>query len=165
MEIAEIRWKSHFAANGADAEKVHREILRLKQKNQNTVSPKVMVDAARKPTNPMHSLFEWDDSEAAEKYRVSQAQHIMRALQVIYVEAPKQPMRAFEIISKKRPGDSKTVTLYGTSEEACADPDVHARLVADAVRELIAWRNRYQMLNEMRNLVRVIDKVVDELTV
>lgn len=165
MEIQEIRWKSHFSANGADAQKVHREILRIKAANQNTVSPEAMVDAARKPSSSMHKLFEWDDSEAAQRYRVSQAQHIMRALQVVYVEAPKRPMRAFEIVTKKRRGVARTVTLYGTSEEACSDPDVHARLVADAVRELIAWRNRYQMLNEMRNLVRVIDKVVDELTV
>ena len=164
MEVSEVRWKSYFPANGVDAAKAYKEIIRLKEKNNDFVSPELLVESAKKTTSELHPLFNWDDTDAARQYRLSQASHVLRSIEVIYIENPKRPTRAFEIAYRKRSGDPKTVTLYATSEEVAADPDVHARLVAEAVRGLIAWRNRYQALNEMRNLVRIIDKTVEELT-
>jgi tRNA A37 N6-isopentenylltransferase MiaA len=165
MEVENVRWRDRFPSNGVDPVKAYKEILRLKAQNKNSVSPELLVESARDESSTLHPLFNWDDAEAASKYRVQQASTILRAIEVVYIEGPKKPSRAFEIVQNKRRGDTKTVTLYATAEEACADPDVHARLVAEAVRGLIAWRNRYQTLNEMRQLVRIIDKVVDELAV
>jgi hypothetical protein len=163
MEVENVRWRDRFPSNGVDPVKAYQEILRLKAQNNNSVSPELLVESARSADSTLNRLFTWDDTEAARNYRVQQAATILRSIEVIYVSGPKNPMRAFEIVQNKRRGDAKTVTLYATVEEACADPDVHARLVSEAVRGLIAWRNRYQNLNEMRQLVRIIDKVVDEL--
>lgn len=163
MEISEVRWRDRFPSNGVNPVEAYREILRLKSENQNSVSPELLVESAKNIDSALNTLFTWDDTEAARSYRILQAATILRSIEVVYVSGPKNPVRAFEIVQNKRRGDPKTVTLYSTVEEACADPDVHARLVAEAVRGLMAWRNRYQNLNEMRQLVRIIDKVIDEL--
>jgi hypothetical protein len=33
------------------------------------LTEQIVVDAARSPDSPLHSLFEWDDAKAARKYR------------------------------------------------------------------------------------------------
>ena len=41
-----------------------------------------VVDAARDAKSPLHGYFEWDDSKAAEQYRLDQARVLIRTVQV-----------------------------------------------------------------------------------
>ena len=44
--------------------------------------PAAVVDAARDEKSPLHGAFEWDDTEAAQKYRLLQAQSLIRSFKV-----------------------------------------------------------------------------------
>ncbi|BBY37516.1 hypothetical protein MMAN_16500 [Mycobacterium mantenii] len=46
-----------------------RELERLAAEHGDELTEQVVVDAARSPDSPLHSLFEWDDAKAARKYR------------------------------------------------------------------------------------------------
>lgn len=41
-----------------------------------------VVRAARNPESPLHSCFEWDDSKAAEQWRLEQARSLIRSVEV-----------------------------------------------------------------------------------
>jgi len=43
--------------------------------------PADVVNAARSPSSPLHPYFDWDDSSAAEKYRLDQARALIRSVQ------------------------------------------------------------------------------------
>lgn len=61
------------------------------------VTPAAFLDRSRAEDSPTHSLFEWNDSKAAEKYRIEQSRQVIKSLRVIYVDhsGEKVPVRAF----------------------------------------------------------------------
>ena len=61
-----------------------------------TLTPELVVDVARDPEHPLHSRFEWDDSIAAEKWRLEQAGQLLR---VTFRPDPGKPtdLRAFAV--------------------------------------------------------------------
>lgn len=68
-------WKNG-ARISADAQKVGEELEKIEYKDAATV-----LEVARKnKKSELHKCFEWDDSEAAEQYRLLQAGQILRAL-------------------------------------------------------------------------------------
>ncbi len=42
------------------------------------ISPQKVLEAARKPSHPLHAFFTWDDAEAAEKHRIEEAMRMIR---------------------------------------------------------------------------------------
>lgn len=62
-------------------ENVAERLLELERDN-GRLAPADVVDAARDPTSPLHSHFTWDDSEAAEKYRLMQARTLIRTVKL-----------------------------------------------------------------------------------
>lgn len=163
MKIDSIRWKERFPNAGVKVEVAHEEIMRIKNKNGGLVSPDDIVKEAVKKSNPLHRLFTWDDTEAARKFRLSEAGLLLRSIEITYVELPDEPRRAFEVSYKKPPGSTEKQTLYATAQEAAADPDNHARLIAEAVRTLMAWRSRFRYLQELSHLMEKIDETVSSL--
>lgn len=45
--------------------------------------PADVVEAARDTDSPLHSSFEWDDTEAAQKYRLNQARSLIRTVKLM----------------------------------------------------------------------------------
>lgn len=61
---------------------VRDELLKL-QDNRGRITPQAVVDEASNPKHPLHNLFEWDDTEAARKYRLDQARELIRSVDVV----------------------------------------------------------------------------------
>jgi hypothetical protein len=90
-----------------EATKLTREaqqrLLEIAKQNSWTLTPEAVVDDARDPGSPLHASFEWDDSEAARKYRLDQARTVIRAFHIVripseeivrvplFVRDPRQP--------------------------------------------------------------------------
>ena len=54
------------------------ELEALSQRHKNTLTPKTVVNAARDPKSSLHCKFEWNNTKAAEAYRLEQAACIIR---------------------------------------------------------------------------------------
>jgi hypothetical protein len=57
-----------------------------------------VLDAAADPASPLHRYFEWDDGEAAQQYRLAQAEALVRRVRVTLIPAEGGPpikVRAF----------------------------------------------------------------------
>jgi hypothetical protein len=60
------------------------------------VTSEIILNAAMNPKSPLHARFEWDDKEAGHKYRLIQAEQLIRSYQIViggsrvpqYVYAP-----------------------------------------------------------------------------
>ena len=46
------------------------------------ITPEDVVTEAEDVNSPLHHLFEWDDGEAAHRYRLDQARHLIRSVKV-----------------------------------------------------------------------------------
>ena len=73
------------------------------ENRQGRLDPQSVVAAARNKKSPLHKQFEWDDTKAAEKYRLEQARELIRLVRVevvlggvntlspMYIRDPRQP--------------------------------------------------------------------------
>ena len=53
------------------------ELLRIREE-RGKLTPAIVLAEATDPEHPLHDKFEWDDSVAAEKYRLAQAAQLLR---------------------------------------------------------------------------------------
>lgn len=120
--------------------------------------PASVVDAARDEKSPLHGAFEWDDTEAAQKYRLLQAQSLIRSFKV-EIERNGQTLTVpvFVGVSTDRTGD-KADNPYRMLEQVVEKPDLMAVAVRDAIDQLEALRKRYAHLQELADVWAAIDK-------
>lgn len=120
--------------------------------------PAAVVDAARDEKSPLHGAFEWDDTEAAQKYRLLQAQSLIRSFKVkIERNGQTQTVPVFVGVSTDRTGD-KADNPYRMLEQVVEKPDLMAVAVRDALDQLEALRKRYAHLQELADVWAAVDK-------
>ena len=126
------------------------------------LTPKNLLDECRPEGAPLHEVFEWDDGVAAEKYREGQASHIIRCVITVPErkpedEKPKQKP-AFILVSSHKSNDPKKST-YVNTDAALSNADYRQVILKNALRELIAFKNKYARLNELANVFKEIDQL------
>lgn len=116
-----------------------------------------MVDASRPEDAPLHSLFEWNDSVAAEKYREDQARCIIRHVCIMQDDDQQEaePIRAFFQIESDSSDYEPTMVIMNDDEK-------RERLLDIAKRELTAFKNKYRQLTELSKVFAAIDEVTEE---
>lgn len=140
-------WRSGPCVFKADAQKVADEISSIGL----SVKPEEIVDKARDESTELHKCFEWDDTKAAEKYRVYQARQIVCHLIVKEVnnEPQKQEVRFFYKTDSQE--GYKPVSYIMRNE------DEYQKLLDRALSELKAFEKKYSALKELDGLFDVIN--------
>ena len=129
------------------------------------LTPANVVAVARPVESPLHGGFEWDDSAAAEAYRLDQARYILRSIVVVRdADNPKSAIRAFVTVTGDETPADKPQTIYMSIEAALADPVKRDEIVSRARRELDEWRDRYKQIREFSDVFAAIDRVRDKVT-
>lgn len=127
-----------------------RDQLQTIYKTNKELTPRLVVDAARDASHPLHGRFEWDDSIAGEKYRQQQASELIRSVRVRYVEGGEQrDVRAFVAI----PRTDEPASNYMPVEEVAADDFARTLLLKQAERDWKTLRSRYAHLREFFQLI------------
>lgn len=114
------------------------------------LTPPLVVEAARSPQHPLHARFEWDDSIAAEAYRLVQARELIRAVRVGYRTEDGEPRSVREFHSVQR-GDASPA--YEPVNEILEDELATRVLMNSMRREWRALKRRYERFAEFRALV------------
>ena len=147
-------WKDGYRAK-VEAEVAHSVLSDLRRASgKQTVTAQELLDASRAEDAPLHNCFEWDDSVAAEKFRLYQATKIIGSLMVTYIDDhPNQINTRFNInvVPKGQPGE------YVTVEVALNTPAYRKKMLNDALRELQAFREKYHAYCELAEVFAAID--------
>jgi hypothetical protein len=129
-----------------------REELESIYQRRGKLTPALVVAEARNPNHPLHSRFLWNDSLAAEAYRLGQAQTLIRSVRIRYVssaeDAMSQPVRAFTSVKNE-----EGVHVYEPTLAVVADPLRAQMVLNDMRREWRAMRARYENYREFWELV------------
>lgn len=102
-----------------------------------------VVDAARDEECPLHSYFEWDDSEAARLYRVEQARGLIQKVTVRMEKKPEVQHRAFVSV----PSDRKSGGGYRFVKDAVADDEFAAEIRQEIARNVRKWQAEAALLD------------------
>ena len=125
------------------------------EKKHGMVTPKILLDESRRKGAKLHSLFEWDDTIAAENYRLKQAQNIIHNLTIIVEGAQEKPLQvaAFVNVSTGVKGEYINVQNAFTYEET-------RQIVLDrALRELAEFQRKYKNLEELAHVFESINEL------
>lgn len=146
-------WKLPSLYKGVSAEKCAREI-------GDVTTPKQVVDIARDESTELHKCFEWDDDIAAEKYREVQAKEVLRSIVIKHVEAPKNEGEEERITHFRVFENAPEKNTYKSVQLIVQNPDEHAKLIAQARRELEAFKKRYENIVELANVIAAIEEFI-----
>ncbi len=149
-----------------DPQKVGETLEQLRLAH-GTLSPGLVVSAAKDRESILHGYFTWDDSKAAEEHRRSQAAHLMRSICVVSAPgiALQAPTRAFVSVRRaaEESTDGEAAGTYTSIVEAVRVVDYRAQLVGDALRDLDAYRLKYQLLADLTGWRAALEKARDVL--
>lgn len=133
-----------------------RDHLQAIRDEHGSLTPALVVDAARDPEHPLHARFEWDDTVAAEKWRLEQAGQLLR---VTFRPDPERPvdLRAFVAIK----GEDSPKSDYMPTSEAMENPFTRALVLRQMKRDAKTFAARYRHMAEYAD---VIAGLLDEVT-
>lgn len=141
-----------------DVVAIGQELDRLIAAHGQKLPAETVVDTAANPTSPLHRVFEWDDDEAARQYRIVQAQHLLRSVQVTITTPERREVTMRLTVARERsaqPGKH----FYSTTEYALADPELRSEVLKQALREMAAFRRKYAELSELVPIFTVVDRL------
>lgn len=144
------KWK--ISKYNVDAQKAGEELERIRNK-YGELSACDIVEESQHENSVLHNCFEWRNDVAAQKYREHQAQELIRN---IVVEAVRDkdvnpPIRAYVKIQ----GDYKPI------QEVVTIKDYREEMLNNALKELSAFKNKYQALSELAELFSCVDKLMN----
>jgi hypothetical protein len=135
----------------------HLELLRKRHKGE--LTPEDVLADAKGHNSPLHSFFEWDDSEAAHQHRLAQARGLIRSVVAIYTSTnePARRMKAF--IHIPEPGTPH----YRDTAQALSETKTRELVLRRAWAEFQEFKRKYEGLLEFSAIFEVAEEVRQKL--
>jgi len=94
-------WRMKGLAKKVNPDDAAKELQRI-QNIYGSITPEILVNEAKKRKSPLHAIFEWDDTKAAENYRLQQARILLNNIQVtIITDNESKNISVYEVTSVK----------------------------------------------------------------
>jgi hypothetical protein len=135
-------------------ELIANELRRIADEHDGIVKPEIVVEEARSEDSPMHSHFEWDDSEAAHRYRIWQARVLISSVEVITPQREREPVFVSVTIDRAAGGG------YRLLRDVMSSEDLRTQLLIDAKKEMIHFKLKYQQIHELSKVFAAMDEAV-----
>lgn len=162
-------------------EVVGKTIERIEEE-KGSVDAGSFLDASRPISSSTHSLFEWDDSIAAEKYRLQQSGQIISSLRIEVIPVTEEEHNlnleivndiphkeklqkgtlqpAFVNVKKKVVGEAGK---YVNLETAMSDVDTRKIILENAFKELRTFMEKYKRYSELSKVFAAIEELETEI--
>jgi len=122
------------------------------------ITPEAVVEKAKAAESAIHSCFEWNNENAAEKYRLHQAGELIRNIVTVTVSDganSNAPVRAFVNIKSESERGYKTITAV------VRNPGEYEYMLNCAKNEMSAFAQKYATLEELRAVISAIMEVLE----
>lgn len=81
---------------------VRDALAAIARKNKDRLEAAKVVEAAKSPSSPLHSRFEWDNTKAGHEYRLAQARKLIRVFEIVTRKTKLTPV-TIEVTTERRP--------------------------------------------------------------
>ena len=137
------------------------ELDLLRAEHGGTVSPVQVLAFAKNKKTALHKLFIWDNTEAAERFRLLQAGAILRAYVIVPSEG-KPAMRAYVSLASDRDNGRSGNIGAGVRrhiDDVMSDDILRAEYLRNALMDLRAIRRKYESIKELAEVWAAADRV------
>jgi len=130
---------------------VAAELERLRVKHKGILKPVVVVKAAENPKSPLHPCFCWDDTVAAQRYRLTQAKDLIRIQVQIIPNTDDSPRRIYVALEQDKGG-------YRAVVDVMVSRPLRESLVAQALAEFRIWEGKWKDVRELSEIFAAAEK-------
>jgi hypothetical protein len=124
------------------------------------ITPELVVEAATPEDHPLHPHFEWDDGEAAHKFRLSQAGGLIRRVDRITVSSPdtepaESTVREFIRFTAHvdESGETHANDAYLSVDQVGSNPVLKNAFLLQMRRDWMTLRRKYQNYQEFWDMI------------
>jgi len=137
-------------------------------------TPDEIVSDARSPKSTLHSFFDWDNTEAAEKWRKQQARILLNSIQIsiIFTDSKGKPISS-KVVDRYE--SIKTIitdseeegkqTVYLTNDEILENPNYIDQILQECMNKIISFKNKYNYYAEHKEfkIVKPVFKAISDM--
>ena len=148
--------KNHpgFYFNHKKANEYGERLANLKKKN-GLLNAEIVVNDAQKKTSPYHSEFIWDNTEAADKWRLHTARNLIGSIQ-IEIEEFESPVRLFESVI------IDDIKQYEDIETIAENKFLINQVINDLKTDLSKLRMKYRRYTKLKEYFDKAISMIDE---
>ncbi len=133
------------------------ELTRIAEANRGVLLTQAVVEAARPQDSILHDQFTWNDGEAAEKYRLWEARHLISVVVNDYSDGKETlESRVFVSLTPDRSNGGG----YRLMTKVLSDEEQRQQLMSDALHELEIFRSKYARLKQLSSVLKPIGKLL-----
>jgi len=150
------QWKPYVRV-GIPAQTVGERLEYLRQKHRK-ITPKIIVSDAKPKNSVLHKAFEWNNTRAADLYRLDQAKYILRSIVICTLPNGQKcaPTKMWvNIQNGAHKNKRENVHIY----DAMNNPKLRRLVIKQALAELEQWRKRYEDYVELAEIFKMITLV------
>ena len=181
FECKQYMWREGFGYS-KDPQIVGKVLESIEERDGH-VTAAAFLEESRPEDSETHSMFEWNDAIAAEKYRLDRARKIIT--QITYVitkeedviqeieleettEAnafvpPVKPHSAFVNVNERGRGRVSTTAILVSAEKAMSDETMRKQVLNNSLFEIKMYVNKYRDIVEFAKIFTAIDEVEAEI--
>ena len=137
------------------------ETLEQIESRDGTITRETFLEESRPEDSPTHGCFEWDDSVAAEKYRLNQSSAIIRDIKVTISSDSETPVRATAFVNIMT-NPTAQEAQYQSVDVAVTNTDTRQVVLQNALDDLNRLRIKYMDLVELSRIFDEIEKAIKE---
>lgn len=131
----------------------------LEVEKSNGLTPKNILERAKDSSSNLHNLFEWDNSVAAEKFRLEQARGLIQNIKIIVGE---KMIRGFESVRVIVNDTGEMKNTYLPIMDILSNEEYREQKIVEALNNITYWRAKFQDLKELKPIFVSIDKVLKQ---
>lgn len=151
--MKKYEWKLKAFAKGIDAELAVQEIERI-EKVYGAITAQIILSESRKPDSILHPLFEWEDTVAAEHYRLQQARSIINNIQITVVkDGESKNIGAYEIVTGDTGRVYKNVSVMTVGDLEQVKLSIR--------RDLITLKNKAESFEDLQPMVMPLQQAIE----
>jgi hypothetical protein len=133
-----------------------KELNEIASQNDGMLRPEDVVAFAKNPTTALHGCFTWDDTEAAQSWRLQQARQVIRVAVTVLPGGNPLKYRAFVSLKEDRYNDQG----YRTMVDVMGDERLREIMLIEAMAEMQVFMAKYENLKELASVFAEMQKVV-----
>lgn len=143
-----------------EAHKILESLDRIKEEH-GSLTPEYIVQAARPVDHPLHAYFEWNDTIAAQQYRLQQARSIICSIRERVTDKNNGAFtrRYYSSVVTNTTGAAYVQTSYVMTQE-----DLRQQKIEDGLRRILYWKELTKHFTEFDRVHRAIDETTKELS-
>lgn len=144
-------------------EQLTRELTDIANHNNGLLDPHDVVEAARSPKSHLHDHFEWDDTLAAEGFRIVQARGLIQKIKLTVLREEGGDRRVNVHVVREHQSlhqDRKTGGGYRQIGTILSDKELAQQLLDEALEDLRALQKKYAALKELKDVWKAVSKLL-----